>query len=70
MPKYRTLQLPDDWSEEQAWAVLEFIRQLEAIIWDAYEEQFVTLCGPGGGHDPPDSTEPASLLDPNPDDIF
>ena len=70
MPNYRTLKLPDDWSEDQAWAVLELIRQLEAIIWDAYEKQFVTLCCPCGGLDPPDSTGPTSLLDPNPDDIF
>ena len=69
MSKFRYLQLPDNWSEEQAWAVLEFIRQLEAIIWDAYEEQFVTLCGPPG-IDNNETTEPVSILDPNPDDIF
>ena len=69
MSKFSYLQLPDDWSEEQAWAVLEFIRQLETIIWDAYEEQFVTLCGPPG-LEQSDSTDPPSLLEPNPDDIF
>lgn len=69
MPKFRYLQLPDEWDDEQAWAVLEFIRQLEAIIWDAYEDQFVSLCGPPG-LEQPDFTDPPSLLDPNPDDIF
>jgi hypothetical protein len=69
MPQYRTLQLPNDWSEDQAWAVLEFIRQLETIIWDAYEEQFVTLCG-HCGLDPPGTADHPSPLDPNPDNIF
>lgn len=69
MHKYRYLQFPDNWSAEQAWSVLEFIRQLEDLIWNAYEEQFVTLFGPTG-LDPPDSTDTDPLLDPNPDEIF
>jgi hypothetical protein len=59
MPRYRYLQLPDDWSAEQVWSVMEVIRQLEEIVWDAYEDQLSELVGP----DPP--APPVS--DPPPD---
>lgn len=61
MPKYRYLQLPDDWSAEQAWSVMEFIYQLEELVWDTYEEQLLHLVGP----DPPEhpNTDPDSLPD-------
>jgi len=53
MTKYRYLNLPDDWSANQAWSVLEFIYQLEELIWDAYEDQLLTLVGP----EPPEPHE-------------
>ena len=61
---YRYLQIPDDWSAEQAWAVVEFIHQLEEIVWDAYENQLLELVGP----DPPEppDTDPLPDLDDNP----
>jgi len=62
MTKYRYLQLPDYWSAEQAWSVMEFIYQLEELVWDAYEEQLLDLVGP----DPPEP--PESDLHPELDD--
>ena len=47
---YKYLQIPDDWSAEQAWSVMEFIYQLESIVWDTYEEQLLEFFGP----DPPE----------------
>ena len=61
---YKYLQIPDDWSAEQAWAVVEFIHQLEEIVWDAYENQLLELVGP----DPPEppDTDPLTDLDDDP----
>ena len=64
MTKYRYLQLPDNWSAEQAWSVVEFLYQLETLVWDAYEEQLLELVGPDPP-EPPDA-DPTSELD---DDI-
>jgi hypothetical protein len=61
MSKHRPLELPDNWSAEQAWSVLEFIYQLEELVWDAYEEKLLTLVGPTGP-DPPKSTDSDFLL--------
>lgn len=47
---YKYLQIPDNWSAEQACSVMEFIYQLEKLVWDAYEEQLLEFFGP----DPPD----------------
>lgn len=66
MPKYRTLILPDDWSPEQAWALLEFIYQLEEVVWEAYEDKLLHLVGP----DPPDPSETNLNFDPNSDDYI
>jgi len=67
MHKYRTLMLPGNWSAEQAWSVLEFIYQLEELVWDAYEEKLLTIVGP----DPPDDPSEMTLnFDPNSDDYI
>jgi hypothetical protein len=50
MHKY--FRLPDDWTGEQAWAVMEFIYQLEELVWDTYEQQLLKIVGPRGP-DPP-----------------
>jgi hypothetical protein len=44
MIKYANI--PDDWTGEQAWAVLEFLGQLEELIWDTHEEKLMELVGP------------------------
>jgi hypothetical protein len=62
MTKYRYLQLPDYWSAEQAWSVMEFIYQLETLVWDAYEAQLLEFFGPDPP-DPPDSDPPTDLDD-------
>jgi hypothetical protein len=59
---YKYLQIPDDWSAEQAWSVFEFIHQLEELVWESYEDQLLELVGPSGP-DPPEPSEP----DPFPD---
>ena len=56
---YKYIQLPDGWSAEQAWAVMEFIYQLEELVWDTYEKQLLELVGPTGP-DPPEPPEPLS----------
>ena len=47
---YRYIQMPDNLSAQQAWALMEFTYQLEEIIWDAYEDKLLPLVGP----DPPE----------------
>jgi len=47
----RYANIPDDWTGEQAWAVLEFLGQLEELIWDTHEEKLMELVGPDP--DPP-----------------
>lgn len=44
MLKY--FHIPDDWSPEQAAAVMEFINQLEELIWSTYEEELLYIMGP------------------------
>lgn len=44
MIKYANI--PDDWTGQQAWAVLEFLHQLEELIWDTHEEKLMELVGP------------------------
>ena len=58
--------LPDNWSPEQAWALLEFIYQLEELVWDAYEDKLLHLVGP----DPPELSDTDLDFDPNSDDYI
>jgi hypothetical protein len=39
----RTLEIPDDWSPEQALAVWELLNALADRIWACYETQLVAL---------------------------
>jgi hypothetical protein len=57
---YKYIQMPDRWSAEQAWAVMEFIYQLEELVWDTYEKQLLKLVGPSGP-DPPELQSDADL---------
>jgi hypothetical protein len=59
---YKYFPLPNDWSAEQAWAVLEFIYQLEELVWNMYDKQLLEIVGPKGP-DPP--TNPNEDLSPD-----
>ncbi len=41
-----TVQIPDDWSAEQALAVYEFINEIAQLVWDRYEVQLLELIRP------------------------
>ena len=59
---HKYIHMPDDWTAQQAWSVMEFIYQLEELVWDTYEEQLLELVGPSGP-DPPEPPEPDPLPD-------
>jgi len=40
----RTIDIPDDWTPEQALAVCELFHDITSAIWDAYTEPLVQLC--------------------------
>jgi hypothetical protein len=58
---YKYIRMPSDWNAEQAWSVMEFIWQLEKLVWDTYEEQLRNLVGP----DPPTDPQPDPFLNDN-----
>jgi hypothetical protein len=64
MLKY--IHMPDGLSFEQAWALLEFIWQLEELVQDTYEEHLREICGPHGSDPPPNNPRTDDDLD---DDI-
>ncbi len=41
-----TLQLPDDWTPEQALAVYEFLTDLADALWNRYEIPLIQLLAP------------------------
>ena len=48
-----TLQLPDDWTPEQALAVYELLHELAETIWNRYEIPLIELLAPPcNDHDP------------------
>jgi hypothetical protein len=59
----KTINLPDHWTGDQAWAALELLYHLEILIFDAYEEQLLKTIGPN-----PDPTE-CDLENDTSDDI-
>jgi hypothetical protein len=59
---HKYFRMPGEWTAEQAWSVMEFIYQLEQLVWDTYEEQLLELVGPQGPG-PPEQCYP----DPDPD---
>jgi hypothetical protein len=56
------LQVPDDWTPEQALSVYEYLHQVAAAVWDRYEVELLPLVQ----SDPrtPDSLQ-LDLLDPD-----
>lgn len=61
MLKY--IHLPDDWTAEQASAVLDFIYQLEEIVWDTYEEELMPILGPYPDPPPDDDAQEEGSTD-------
>jgi hypothetical protein len=60
MRKY--IDIPGQWSGDQAWSVLELLYQLESLVWDAHEDKLIEIVCP----DPPwDDGAPEQAL---PDD--
>jgi len=48
-----TVQVPDDWTPEQALAVYELLHELADTIWDRYEIPLIELLAPRcNNHDP------------------
>jgi len=40
----RSIDIPDDWTPEQALAVCELLHDIICAIWDAYTEPLAQLC--------------------------
>lgn len=40
----RTIDIPDDWTTEQALAACEMLYELTSAIWDTYDEPLTQLC--------------------------
>ncbi|MEA3273952.1 MAG: hypothetical protein U9Q81_01350 [Pseudomonadota bacterium] len=59
---YAHLQVPDDWTPEEALTVYEWINQMAEAIWDRYEVDLLPLVTPEPSAD--DSTQP-DLFDPD-----
>jgi hypothetical protein len=59
----RTLEIPDDWSAEQALAVWELLNALADRIWACYEQPLVALLRADLEHDR-DDNQP-DLFDPD-----
>jgi len=52
MKGIKYIHVPDDWTAEQAWAVLDFIHQLENLVWDTYEAELREFLGTESVADP------------------
>jgi hypothetical protein len=51
-----TLNLPDDWTPEQALAVYELLTELAEIVWNHYEIPLIELLSPELNED--DASQP------------
>lgn len=51
-----TLNLPDDWTPEQALAVYELLTELAEIVWNHYEVPLIELLSPEINED--DASQP------------
>lgn len=51
-----TLNLPDDWTPEQALAVYELLTELAEIVWNHYEVPLIELLSPELNED--DASQP------------
>jgi hypothetical protein len=56
-----TLQLPDDWTPEQALAVYDLLNDLAEAIWKRYEIPLIELLAP--------EIEPQNTAQPDPFDF-
>ncbi len=54
--------IPDDWSPQQAFAIYEFLGDLQQRIWDRYELQLLELLRPDLDGEDDDQQD---LFDPN-----
>ncbi len=63
------LDIPDDWSPEQALAVYDFIDALRQRVWDLYREQINEQYRIDCNGDDPDDTQLKLALDPFDDDL-
>ena len=52
-----TLNLPDDWTPEQALAVYELLTELAEIVWNHYEIPLIELLSPELNEDDPSQPE-------------
>jgi hypothetical protein len=52
----RYIHIPDDWSAHQAWTVLDFLEQIEKLIWDTHGEALMEILAPDP--EPPGSDDP------------
>ena len=59
---YAPLEVPQDWTPEQALSVYEYLNQVAEAIWDRYEVDLLPLITP----DPtPAHTQQLDLFDPD-----
>lgn len=59
---YAPLQVPEDWTPQQALSVYEYLTQMAEAVWERYELELLPLVKPDP--DPADSTQP-DLFDPD-----
>ncbi len=49
-----SVEIPDDWSPQQALAVYEFLNDVAELIWNRYDTQIIELIRPDlDEYDPP-----------------
>ncbi len=59
---YAPLQVPEDWTPEQALSVYEYLHQVAEAVWERYEIDLLPLVIPDPS--PADSPQP-DLFDPD-----
>ena len=59
-----TVQVPDDWTPEQALAVYDLLHELAEAIWDRYESPLIELLTPPGNDKDPAQPELFDFDDP------
>ena len=59
-----TVQVPDDWTPEQALAVYDLLHELAEAIWGRYEIPLIGLLAPPGNDKDPAQPELFDFDDP------
>ncbi len=59
---YAPLQVPEDWTPEQALSVYEYLTQMSEAVWERYQVDLLPLVRPDPSAE--DSAEP-DLFDPD-----